>query len=132
METLFFVIIFVFAILQIVLFFKVWGMTNNVDAIKEVISPQSELWDSKQFRYLVLAGKKDDAANMLNAYVGEQLNNTYARASHVSDSDAYYTKNRDMIIGQHQYIYDTLGINIPEYMRFSYDQLKKLSNVTTR
>ena len=35
METFMAIVFLVFGILQIILFFKVWGMTNNVKKIKE-------------------------------------------------------------------------------------------------
>lgn len=33
------IVMLVFGILQIILFFKVWGMTNDVSAIREKINP---------------------------------------------------------------------------------------------
>ena len=35
METFMTIVFLVFGILQIILFFKIWGMTNNVKKIKE-------------------------------------------------------------------------------------------------
>ena len=35
METFMAIVFLVFGILQIILFFKIWGMTNNVKKIKE-------------------------------------------------------------------------------------------------
>jgi membrane protease subunit (stomatin/prohibitin family) len=32
-------VMLVFGILQIILFFKVWGMTNDVSAIREILQP---------------------------------------------------------------------------------------------
>ena len=40
MDLLFFVIAIIFGILQIVLFFKVWGMCNNVERIADKFAPQ--------------------------------------------------------------------------------------------
>lgn len=37
------IVMLVFGILQIILFFKVWGMTNNVRAIKEHVMPSQNL-----------------------------------------------------------------------------------------
>lgn len=44
METLVSIVIIVFGILQIILFFKIWGMTNDVKAIKEkyLSTPQTK------------------------------------------------------------------------------------------
>ena len=35
METFIILIIFIFGILQLILFFKIWGMTNDIREIKE-------------------------------------------------------------------------------------------------
>lgn len=37
------IVMLVFGILQIILFFKVWGMTNDVHAIKQQITPSQNL-----------------------------------------------------------------------------------------
>lgn len=36
------IIYVVFAVLQIILFFKVWGMTNNVKKMKDIVSKHAE------------------------------------------------------------------------------------------
>ena len=41
METLYAVFLFVFGILSIILFFKVWGMCNNVKSIKSILTQLS-------------------------------------------------------------------------------------------
>ena len=38
MDVLFSLIVFIFGILNIILFFKIWGMTNNVTSMKETLS----------------------------------------------------------------------------------------------
>lgn len=42
METLLAIIIIVFGVLQIILFFKMWGMTNDVRIIKEMYESERE------------------------------------------------------------------------------------------
>ena len=42
METLLAIIFIVFGVLQIILFFKIWGMTNNVRDIKEMYESERE------------------------------------------------------------------------------------------
>ena len=51
------VIVFVFCILQIILFFKVWGMTNNVKDIRNSI---------KEANIAYLKGNIEEAEKLLN------------------------------------------------------------------
>lgn len=45
METVLLVVVLVFAILQIILFFKVWGMTNDVDKIRKKYLVEADYYD---------------------------------------------------------------------------------------
>lgn len=66
------IIVIVFAVLQIVLFFKVWGMTNNVKSMKEELcTPKtavSKNWE-KEFALFVATNKKDKAKEILYSEV---------------------------------------------------------------
>jgi len=54
------VILIVFGILQIILFFKVWGMTNDVKKIKEIAQEgNNSSWDAAKIE--TLAGNYDKA-----------------------------------------------------------------------
>lgn len=45
MEDLLAIIIIVFGVLQIILFFKIWGMTNNVAALRRQLSVSDKVQD---------------------------------------------------------------------------------------
>lgn len=45
MEDFLEIIVFVFGVLNIVLFFKIWGMTNNVAAMREKIAVSNKVQD---------------------------------------------------------------------------------------
>lgn len=66
------IIVIVFAVLQIVLFFKVWGMTNNVKSMKEELcAPKTAVsgnWE-KEFALFVTINQKDKAKELLYSEV---------------------------------------------------------------
>jgi len=55
------VLFIVFGILQIILFFKIWGMTNNVEELKKKYAPN---YYNKVRRYILL-GDKQKAAGLI-------------------------------------------------------------------
>lgn len=57
------IILLVFGVLQIILFFKMWGMTNDVDKIREKLEVQPELEDQiiTEAQIHALNGEKDEA-----------------------------------------------------------------------
>lgn len=48
METLLAIIFIVFGILQIILFFKLWGMTNDVRALKNIFESKNQAISEKE------------------------------------------------------------------------------------
>lgn len=67
--TLIYGVIVVFGILQIILFFKLWGMTNDVRRISEKIGAQpTETYSQleKHVWQLLLENRKEDAVKFLN------------------------------------------------------------------
>ena len=53
------IIYVVFAVLQIILFFKVWGMTNNVKKMKDIVSKHAE----RSYYDVLLLKLKDGSVN---------------------------------------------------------------------
>ena len=66
---LFLLLLIIFAILNLILFFKIWGMTNNVKKIETYINPFSEDINiySKYYLTKILKGQKeaDDYINLI-------------------------------------------------------------------
>lgn len=67
METLLTITIITFAVLQIILFFKVWGMTNDVEKIKK----GQERTKSVDARIASLRGDKAQAQILMDEYFFE-------------------------------------------------------------
>lgn len=65
------IIMIVFAILQIILFFKIWGMTNNVKEIARKLECDFEPVD--YVRKALLKGNKKKAADLLTDALAQDL-----------------------------------------------------------
>ncbi|MEE0848231.1 MAG: hypothetical protein U0M63_01005 [Alistipes onderdonkii] len=60
------IIMLVFGILQIILFFKLWGMTNDVVEIKKsVVKPKTNADAKWELRKCIIAGNKDQAEEII-------------------------------------------------------------------
>ena len=101
METFMAIVFLVFGILQIILFFKVWGMTNNVKKIKEaflekdfpaeylLVKPDlvkdAFYANIRKIDKLIYLGEKDVARRML-------LSMKYDLEKCCSNADKFYAK----------------------------------------
>lgn len=71
MYTVLAIIMIVFAILQIILFFKVWGMTNNVKEITKKLECDLEPVD--YIRKALLKGDKEKSEDLLTDALAQEL-----------------------------------------------------------
>lgn len=58
------IVVIVFGVLQIILFFKVWGMTNDIKNINETINPSKEKY-VKMIHLAILEGNEQKAAELI-------------------------------------------------------------------
>lgn len=109
--TLIYGVIVVFGILQIILFFKLWGMTNDVRRISEKIGAQpTETYSQleKHVWQLLLENRKEDAVkflnkNMVKDMIQEILMKEKGLSSHPNEIKNHYRK-----------YYEKLGVPFPE------------------
>ena len=90
MDVLLSIVLLVFGILQVILFFKIWGMTNDIaemNARFKAIFPTEE---EKKINALI---EKQNSTNETNT---EAINNT--KVLNVGDNVIYEPMNRKMII----------------------------------
>ncbi len=61
------IVIFIFGVLEIILFFKIWGMTNNVAKIREILESQNEKHNNnpQKVQQLAQTGHKAEAEETL-------------------------------------------------------------------
>lgn len=101
------VIVIVFAVLQIILFFKVWGMTNNVREVKDAILTMQ----GKSYTSCIMKGDKDKAYAILVSRLYEEL--AYAL---VCSSPKSYLKKASQIIEEYCPLAKEAGRELPEYL----------------
>lgn len=81
METIYIIlglIMLVFGILQIILFFKLWKMTNDVHAIKEnkpvdKNTPEDTFWELRKYILLNNVEKAEDARFIIRRHINHAL-----------------------------------------------------------
>lgn len=102
-------VIVIFGILQIILFFKLWGMTNDIRRISEKIGAQPIETDSQLEKHvwqLLLEGRKDKAIDFLNRDLIEILLKRISQGY-----SAYAVKE---IKDNYRKYYEKLGVPFPE------------------
>lgn len=130
MEILLPIISIVSSVLSIILFFKVWQMTNDVKAIKD--STSSAKLTDKTILKLALAGEKEKAQKALIndvvedylALCDEILEKTqsgdnmydYKEARHVAINE-YYDSKFSEIIKRHSRRFYEYGFNLPDNLK---------------
>jgi len=76
------VIMIAWGVLEIILFFKVWGMTNNVKKIKNGLAQDERLSDDNidsKIRLQLLQGDKDSAQRLLITQFGRTIEEIYEK-----------------------------------------------------
>ncbi len=107
--TLIYGVIVVFGILQIILFFKLWGMTNDVRNISKNIGARTTNTYNQLEKYiwqLLLEGRKDKAIDFLNRDLIETLIKCILQGY-----SAYAVKE---IKDDYRKYYEKLGVPFPE------------------
>lgn len=109
--TLIYGVIVVFGILQIILFFKLWGMTNDVKAISnkmEAIPMDNYNKLEKAMWQLLLENKKEKAIEFLNCNLSAELIKSTHWGGETTDNIIQSIKNR------YRKYYEKLGVPFPE------------------
>lgn len=85
------IIIIVFGVLQIILFFKLWKMTNDVTHIKEIITPKSDS-EVDNAKIELLLDNKEKAVSMFKREFIIEVMNLYQSVKTTFDKDSVYSK----------------------------------------
>ena len=96
------------AVLNLILFFKVWDMTDNVKKMTKHFTDDDEF--DKSFHYLCVTGKYDEAYENLNKSLYSDLLTGVKENSLDLSFDIYKNK----VIAFYKDYYDKIGKNIPE------------------
>lgn len=106
MESIFVVISIVWCVLCLVLFFKVWGMCNDVSSINKKINTNEDI--ETAFRFLMRIGEKEKAKDIL-------LNRILSNET-IFDSELHLTQEEkiDKIFRIYKEELKALGFDIPQ------------------
>lgn len=99
-------VMLVFGILEIILFFKLWRMTNDVKKIKNKITLGYGI------RYFLAIGDKEK----IYQKAVEELYNKLDTQALVRRSDAYFLENAQRTIETYKKIVEETGHELPEYL----------------
>lgn len=109
MEILLSIILLIFAILQIVLFFKLWRMTNDINDIKKKVNPTGNLWGVKR---ALLKGDNNKAFDLLLDAMIDDMEK-------VSDENLVKYNTIDEVKKNYEPLFEKIGAEIP-------DEIKKI------
>lgn len=118
METLILIILLVFGVLQSILFFKIWKMTDDVRAIK---NKGNNLFEESQVQ--VLLGNKQKAYDLLYKSFIESVCLNYNKVL----GDSSYTEFYLQIISQYKPHFYILNLGFPDFDKF--DTREKVSGL---
>lgn len=121
-------IVFVAGILQIILFYKIWIMTNNVKDIHNLYLQKGVKFTDAKFPYLL--NRKEEAFNILNKSTEDRIM-YWIKSSNDGSLDIekmQYLIDKDMAKIEKKY-YEPIGMEMPaEYKNFKVAQYVALYN----
>lgn len=113
-------VIIVFGILQIILFFKLWGMTNDVRKITKGLGNDKNLNEATVF---FLKGEKENAYKKLfDSFLGEVISASYSTWTDNPADD--YKEDFNKIVNRYKPMFEKIGLGHPDYTQ--YDELDKV------
>lgn len=113
METLLTIIIVAFAVLQIILFFKIWGMTNDVEKIKK----GQERTKSVEARIAYLRGDKTQAQTLMDEYFFEEAR------KFAEFSNYYFEQNYKTHADYCSNLYANMELKAPDFDKYKNKEL---------
>ena len=135
------ILFFVWGILEIILFFKIWGATDNIDKLKSAIYDEKIGDDIKLYlRRMYILGKEDEAYDALNKLFCSEIVKLHDKCTFGCGPEGYvgYGQNRrsvvddfnakkKYIISEYQKHYQSIGKEMPQ--KFHEIDLKDLSRI---
>lgn len=127
------IILLIFGVLQIILFFKIWGMTNDVNKIKEKLATQPEMEDLliTEAQINALNGSKEEAFNLyqkaFHKNIIQLFNKTINEYGDENNLDyearnEYYKSNYNKIVKYFSKRVSKLGMNLETTKFDSYEK----------
>ena len=107
-DFIYIIILLIVAILNIILFFKIWGATNNIKQIKEILSNKS----TDSLRFLLLTDENNKIYDDLNKNLFNDLCNI-ARKYIETTEDISFEKEKKQILQKYSKYYSKINKEIP-------------------
>lgn len=125
------IIIIVFGILQIILFFKMWGMTNDIKEMRKKTCSQYTA-DHPFLKTLIITGEYDEAYRILHRSFATEVQNLYTEASHytapaIDNNETRYSKSYKEIVSKYAKQIEKLKGHSIDFEKYdSFDKAKAL------
>lgn len=121
-------IIIVFAILQIILFFKIWGATNNIQRIKNKLFGDYFYYPHRQSTlHMYLSSGKEAALEYLNKLMADMAIHTLSISTKGESQFKEIWQNN---LKRMETIYNELGEQIPDkFKNLSYGNIQRWGTV---
>lgn len=103
------IIIIVFGVLQIILFFKMWGMTNDVGNINSKLHEAKD--ENKEYELLMISGKDEAVYQILTNKLSKDIHEAYQ-----SFSESYYEKEVKRLLEIYKSKFQKIGKEIPDHL----------------
>lgn len=100
------IVIIVFGVLQIILFFKLWAMTNKVSSI------ESNLRKKHNYEFYILSGEKEKAYQLIK----ESLINRLIELQLDTYGDEKFIAVADRVIPKYTKLIEYAGFEIPDHL----------------
>ena len=99
-------------VLSIILFFKVWGMCNDVDRIMSKVTNTA---GKEEITALIIEGKYDEAEAILNKTIADRIARMY-RPEYGYSTDTI-DKHLGYLFEEYEPYYKKMGRSIPEKLK---------------
>jgi malonyl CoA-acyl carrier protein transacylase len=117
MSELISIVLFIFGILQIILFFKLWGMTNDVSKMRKLMEAQDEnqTANPNKVQQLVKTGHRAEAEETLEEIANKLSSDIMNQKISVKVAKERFAKLEEQ--------YKSLGQTMPDYIAALKDML---------
>lgn len=136
---LFNVLAILWALLNIILFFKLWNATNNIETVKDSIDIIKEIiiktGISKSPRLLYAMNKPEDVYLQLNIQLFTELHLLAVNCSKKygeEEAESLFDKEREELVTDYEKSYKMINKEIPQYFKTTtLQQMQKINFLST-
>lgn len=127
MEIFYCLILFVCAVLNVVLFFKVWTMTGDVEKLKSKFCDPG-VGFKKSFAALYLQGEYDEAYMLLNRFLAAKVHVMVENCNYVGEFRKDLNKEVLTKLSKYDKYYALIGKEMPVNMKnFTYESYEEIT-----